>query len=676
MLSGAVLDTGSGGGGNGPAIFTKGIISALPNIVSGASYGYQIPFSQGIGPWSGCSIVNTSCDIPSASASPTTPNNSYSITNGGFLSSTSNISATVENDFFLISYQDNTSTTYSQNYAAYNGANHLKIITPSNLGFITQGNTYSSGNPLATIQAAGNAGTLTWSLVTSFNGLTYPFTTNTGNGNTWAINASTGAITGTATNTGVNTIAVQVSDGTNTATEVYNIGVYQYVTGAPRPAYNPASGTSGGVNCGPGFFTLNGELYESNGTLFRINHTWAATFIHVITISTPWYNAMGINATRQGPESDAYNSGSYPELASVGNMITQHSNHHRFWWCGRWYTYVADGNTQVSGSTSFPLMGTVLKEWVGAIGAYTGTGANGLGNIMNQIGINIANEYGPYNNWGVNFLNIYAAAQAPITGLTATTITFSGTSPFNSTNAGGGIGYVYIKGATWSSTNNDGLYVVSANGTNTLTGTFPSGYVSGGTVWAGAVGIMRAAGYYCPLFITASGGDSGGPPTDITNYGATIIASDPLQSIVWDYHTYYTGGTDSTSQSGFESQTLALLNTQRLSTGAPFVSGEVGIYYADGRQGSPVGGQTTDIPMQKYLQSFNKYGTAAHGWVAYSASAVADSNLGYIRYNPSSSLSDTSDAGYPTSFTVQGKRIVLDPIYGSIVSNTGGTTSF
>ena len=675
MLSGAVLDTGSGGGGNGPAIFTKGIISALPNLVSGSAWSYQIPFSQGVGPYTNCAIVNASCDIPSAATNATTPNNSYTISGGGVLTASANISATVENDYWLISYKDSTSTTYYQNYAAYNAAHPFKIITPANLGFLTQGNVYTSGSPLATLQSAGATGSVTWTSVTSYNGLTYPF--STGTGNSWTVDSTTGKVYGTATHITVDTIAVTATDGGSGATDtvLFTIGTYQYVTGAPRPSQNPSSGTSGGVACGPGFFTLNGELYEPNGTLFRMNHTWAATYNGVgSTISTPFYNAMGINALRTGPESDGLSTGTYPETTAVTDMISQHSDNHRFWWCGRWNLYAADGGTLTTGSVSLPLMGLCLKEWVAALSTYSQTGAGGS-SLMNQIGIQPANEWGHYSTTGLPYLYAYEATQAPITAMTATTLTYSGSSNAFVNNEA--LGFVFIKGAGGVS---DQLCPVTATGGSsgawTLTGTFPTGYTSGGTVWGGAVGILRAAGYYCPIFICASGGDSGGPPADITSYGATIIASDPLQSIVWDYHTYYTGGTDSTSQSGFESQTLSLLNTERSSTGAPFVSGEVGIYYPDGRAGSPSGGVTVDFATPLLLQSFNKYGVPAHGWVSYSTAPHADSTLGFIRYNASSSHSDNSDPGYPTSFTVYGKRIALDPIYGSIVNYTGGATSF
>ena len=648
---------GGGGGGNGPTIFTTGIVSALPNLVSGSSYSYQVTPTQGIPPYNTFAIVDAGCDLRSASGTPTTPNNSYSITTGGVLSSSGNISGTVENDFFLISFKDSTATAYTQNFAAYNASFALKIITPSKLGYITQGNTYTAGTPLATIRAAGNTGSITWSITAH--------STTGASDNSWAIDSSAGTITGTATNTGVNTLTVQAFDGTNTTTEFYNIGVYDYVTGAPRPSYNPGSGTnSAGIPCGPGFFVrANGEIYEGNGTLFRPNHGWAASYPNDITISHPRYASMGGNLIRITPDSNGESLSG--ETTEVNAAVAQHTNFHRVCMHGRWFTYAG---TQISGSSALSTMNAALTEWVGAFASLYSA-------QMNNMWCNIANEYGPYSTWGATYLNVYQAVSAPITGLNSTTLTFSGTSPFNATNAGGGIGLVYIKGATWSGANNDGLYAVSANGANTLTGTFTAtGYVSGGTCWAGAVGILRAAGYYCPLVLTASGGDT---YADIVNYGPTIQASDPLSNCIMDYHAYYTGGlTGDANQAGFESAVCSPLNANKTAHGVPWVIGECGIYYTDAGSGSPSGGVETTFPTYEYLQSTNKYGIGIMAWVSYIAGITGDTSQGFAFYKPSSNLTDASDAGYPNSFSVHGKRIVLDPIYGSVVGNTGGATGF
>jgi Chitobiase/beta-hexosaminidase C-terminal domain len=651
------------GAGNGPAIFAVGGVSALANSVSGTAYSQQLIPSFGVGPYSTFTLVNTGCDLTTATAGvPPTPNNTFAVSPSGLLTCGS-ISATAENNFFLIAYKDSTNATFKQNFACYNAANPLKIVTPSNLGFITQGNVYTNVAPLATIKAAGNLASLTWSLASSFGGLSFPFTTNAGHGNSWTIDAVTGNISGTATNIGVNTIVVQCTDGTNTTTELFNIGVYQYVTGAPRPSYNPSSGTnSQGIPCGAGLYVLNGEVYEPNGRLFRANHGWNATYPNdQFYISTPRYNALGMNLLRVSPDTNGTSLAT--ETTEVNAAIAQHTNNHRVVKHMRYNNYAG---TIFSGSSTVSLLGNSVSEWIGAYASLYSA-------QMNNMWVNIANEWGSFGGTTTGFAAAYSAASAPITGLTATTLTFSGASPFNSTNIDGLL-FVYIKGATWSGANNDGLYAVTTQGASTITGTFPSGYVSGGTAWAGVLGMMRAGGFYGPIVIDCGGGSS---YLDIVNNGVAIFQSDPLQSVIMSYHAYYNGNAASTSQSGFESNICAPLNTNKLNSGVPWMVGELGIYYPDGRAGSPTGGVTTDFPTPQYLQSTNKFGVPCLAWVSYMGGSVrADTTQGFNWYTLSSSNSDASDAGYPSVMSVFGKRINLDPIYGTIVNSTGPATSF
>lgn len=692
MLSGAVLDTGSGGGGNGPAIFPIGGISALPNSVTGAAFSVQLTGSlpNSPPPYTNWAMTDSSCDLLNSTAGvgPTLPT-AFTLTSGGVLASSGVMSSTVANYYFYVTYVDGNSNPQAQYFSTYNGANPLKITTPMLLGIVTQGNVYGSGNPLATIQAAGNAGAVTWSLLSStYGGLSYPFTTGAVN-NTWAINPSTGAITGTATNAGINTILVQAFDGTNTITEVYSIEVYQYVENAPRPSYNPSSGTSGGVPCGPGFFVLNGQVYESNGTIYRnigsSNAQYCDNSDH--RMSTPAMNALSVNASRcflNGPGGTGVTQAN--ESSYVSFMITNWLGTHRMvnfvrWitWGGSWCSGSSHLGASVGTGTQTAGMGDILSQWVTQIGIYSP--------IMNNIWITIANEFGPYTSSWTSFQALYQAVQAPITGLNATTLTFSGTSPFNATNAGGGIGLVYILGATWSGANNDGLYAVTANGTNTLTGTFPSGYVSGGTCWAGAVGILRAAGYYCPLTIDAIGGQG---YEVFTASGAAIMASDPLQSLVFSHHLYANSDNDLT-QTNFENGTgsggtangiLKALNTVRIATGAALVIDEIGVYNADaGIGGIGSGGDVTAFPSTQQMQSMMKYAIPAFHWaLTNNGSPVKDSTFNNttqpMRYVVDSTQSSTALVGHVSICTVFCKHTYLDPIRGMVANFTGLATSF
>ncbi len=655
---------------NGPlAIITS---AALPSGAIGGGYSTTVQASGGTPPYTWTLLSNSSDRLSATAGSQATPaNNAYSVNaSTGVLSYSGNL-AGAENDYFYIQVTDSATPTHSVVSKEFSmdvssSSNPLVIATPANLGHVTQGTVYSS-SPLAILTAVGSAASLTWSITAQ--------TTTGATNNTWSINSSTGAITGTATNVGVNTLTVQATDGTNTATGYYNVGVYQYVTGAPRPSYNPSSGTSPGTNIpvGPGFFVLNGELYEPNGNLFH--QVGANTeYGDVNIISNPWMDALKVNAARlfiAGPHGTGPSQSGEPAYASW--YTTNWTNTHRFLEYTRAYSW--NGN-MVSGSTTLGAdggghagMGELLHEWVTVL-------PTTYAPIMNKISITIANEYGPYSHWGATFGQVYTAVSAPITGLTATTLTFSGTSPFNSTNAGGGIGYVYIRGATWSGANNDGLYVVTTQGTNTITGTFPSGYVSGGTVWAGSVGILRAAGYYCPLVIDSSGGQG---YEDVVNYGPAIVQSDPLKSIVFSYHLY--ANTDNNNnQAQFESGILTPLNTLRINSGAALVVDEVGIYVKDqGGNGTANGGDQTAFPSGQQLQSFDKYGVSYFHWLLNSIGPQSDTDGGNIpgmRYDNSSSQSSATNAGYPSQITAFGKHTFLDPVQGSIANFPGYATSF
>ena len=67
--------------------------------------------------------------------------------------------------------------------------------------------------------------------------------------------------------------------------------------------------------------------------------------------------------------------------------------------------------------------------------------------------------------------------------------------------------------------------------------------ISTNSAWATMVeadiATVRAAGYTCPIVVPTNG--QGQDVTSITTYAAAIVASDPLQSIIFDYHLY--GGT-------------------------------------------------------------------------------------------------------------------------------------
>jgi hypothetical protein len=62
------------------------------------------------------------------------------------------------------------------------------------------------------------------------------------------------------------------------------------------------------------------------------------------------------------------------------------------------------------------------------------------------------------------------------------------------------------------------------------------GYTGGGTLYGGAVGALRAAGYTAPIVIDSGG--AGQDQADLLTYAANIQASDPLQNCVFAFHAY------------------------------------------------------------------------------------------------------------------------------------------
>jgi hypothetical protein len=155
---------------------------------------------------------------------------------------------------------------------------------------------------------------------------------------------------------------------------------------------------------------------------------------------------------------------------------------------------------------------------------------------MNEIAINIANEWGPAAS--TTWQYAYQAVQGTIGNIAGTTLTIdssAATNPFANTP------FAYISGASGITSQVVNLSnPAGTQGAWTVQSSVSlSGYTSGGTLYGGAVGALRAAGYTAPLVIDSGG--SGQDVTDLVTYSAPIQASDPLQNCVFSFHAY--GGT-------------------------------------------------------------------------------------------------------------------------------------
>jgi hypothetical protein len=627
--------------------------AALPNGTIGRAYATTLQASGGKSPYSWTLLSNSSDRLSSSTSQATPANNAYSINASTGVLSYSGSLAGAETDYFYIEATDSAGVVAKKEFAmtVSSSSNPLVIATPSNLGNVAQGAAYTSSSPLATLTAVGAVGPLSWSILSQ---------TSTQTNNNWSINASTGAISGAAGNTGTDTLDISVTDGTNTATGYVNVSVYQYVSGAPRPSYNKGSG----------FFVLNGEIYEPNGNLFRmrgIDQQDAPS-----TPNVGWWNASGVNTVRAD---SAALSSLAAEASNVSALTTVHTNNHRFVLPFRGadrtgYAITTGSSVLGLSSGSNSGMGQIITDWVSAYeyGIYSP--------IMNKIAINIANEWGSYSgNTGSKYQTAYQAVSGTISGISGNTITLSdGTSTNPFVNAVG-LTVAYIKGASGLS---DQLITITgvggSSGAWTVTSsTSLSGWTGGGTLWGGAVGILRAVGYTCPFVIDAGGGQDS---QDFVNYGPAIFQSDPFKSVVFSFHLYAGIGPNNgdgpgdLTQAEFE-QILASFNAMRATYGMAFYVGEFGVYAVDnGNNGYANGGSQTQFPTPQVLQSAEKYGIGDSPWALDSGGTTqTDFNANGFLYDQNS-----SSYGYPSAIKVWGKRAMLDPVRGSVVLATAPTS--
>ena len=619
---------------NVPAVRT---LAALPNAIIGTPYTTSIAMIAGAGgPYTAYAMVDYSSSRSAASGVSTapTPLNIWSINSStGALTCTP---AGAETDYFLISAKDNTSTTVQQYFACTVSAstNTLVIATPVNLGFVQQGQVYNAGAPFTTLVGVGGSGALSWWLVSQ---------SSTGTDNGWAVNSSTGAITGTATNTGTNTLNLSVTDGTNTTTGFVCLTVRPYVTAAPRPAYNT----------GAGLFVRDGEVYDSNGNVVRLR---GYNRLHSDQPNSPNIGS-GIRATGASAiRSSLYPFSPYTEAGYVSYMQQGSINSGAIPIAMRYYG--SSGSSTSTGSPNLGMqqganatgLGYMVQNWANVLSTYTP--------IMNQCIINVANEWGPGNS--INFLYAYQAVSGTISNISGTKITLSnvsGTNPFANSL---GLTIGYLSGSTGNI--NQVITITAVGGVSgawTVTAGASLNTSVNGTLWGGAIGILRAAGYTCPIMIDS--GTYGQDYSDLTNYAVQIWNSDPQKNLIFSYHLY--GNTSSLSTL---TNALSIWTGYTQTYGIPFVIGEFGPYNL------PAGGASlTHFPTQQLIGIFEQYGV---GWLPW---ALDNNNLGgfasddgtwCMRYKPGN-----TDTGLPSARTVFGKMVMNDPRYGLLVGSQQAT---
>jgi mannan endo-1,4-beta-mannosidase len=178
------------------------------------------------------------------------------------------------------------------------------------------------------------------------------------------------------------------------------------------------------------------------------------------------------------------------------------------------------------------------------------------------------------------------------------------------------------------------------------------------TVWRDqyitAVGRMRAASYGGLLMIDSGG--CGQDVDDIANYGAAVLAADPLHNVVFSLHVY--GGTPD----------VATLNTNldRLkAAGLSFLIGEFG-------PGRNIGPSPTNLAPADLMASALSRGVGTLAWAADDnnlPNSMADDDWFSLFFNLLKAYT-----GDPADLTTFGKVVVNDPTVGllAVAKKAGG----
>ncbi len=351
--------------------------ATLPNATNGGGYFYLLQASGGTPPYLWALSSKTGAT-------------NWVVTPGGWLEGAP---TTNESDSIVVTVTDSASHSAQGTFTVSVNSN----LAVMNQNFVVGGISLPpavAGAPYRhALQAAGGSSPYSWNIASGSlpPGLTL---------------SSAGVITGTPTASGnAAGIVFQVTDGTN-ATATANASIT--VTAAnkvARPSYNT----------GNGFFVLNGQLYDPNGNLFRIrgvNRTHydsnSSQGILRAQPNTVRYTMWQINTAPTTPNAGTYENGAY----------TQHIANGQFVIIADFMSTPAAGNIYTSGNTDPTILADVVSWWVANEPTFAP--------IMNQIAINIANEWGPANSsvWATAYQS--AIAQLRAAGYTCPLVIDSG----------------------------------------------------------------------------------------------------------------------------------------------------------------------------------------------------------------------------------------------------------
>jgi len=352
--------TVSGGSGGSLSIVSA---AALPAATKGGMYFYRLQASGGTAPYT--------WSLNSKSGAT-----SWVVTPDGWLEGAP---TSVESDSIVATVSDSASHSAQGTFAVSVNANLAVMGQNFVAGGISLPAAMVGAAYSHTLQAAGGSSPYSWSVASGAlpAGLSL---------------SSAGVITGTpSAAANVSGIVFRVTDNTNasaTASAAITVAAANKVA---RPAYNTGSG----------FFVYKGQLYDPSGNVFRMR---GVDRLHTIgTTYQPGLSKAGPNTVRVmmwGMGVSGYGTAAqYENLA-----VTEHINYKEL----PIITAQTVGGTtnQTSGDTSTADLTATVSWWVSNVSTFAP--------IMNQIAINIANEWGPTNSstWASAYENAIARLRA------------------------------------------------------------------------------------------------------------------------------------------------------------------------------------------------------------------------------------------------------------------------
>jgi hypothetical protein len=329
----------------GPAELRLTSPAALPAATIGGSYVYRLAARGGTAPYT--------WSLRSAGGSA-----SWAVTPEGWLEGAP---TTTQTSSLTVEVTDSSNQTARGTVSITVNSNLAVMDQDLSTGRISLPPAVAGNAYVHQLQAAGGAHRYTWSIDCGSLPSGLKLSTN-------------GIISGTPTSSGSFAAAVKVSDsahGSATANATLSVSDPDQVA---RPSYNKSGG----------FFVYQGRLYDPHGKAFRIR---GVNRVHFDNPDQPGMGNAQVNAVRffmydiggrGAPAAAAYKDLAVEQNIAYGELpIITAAN-------------VAGTSKYSTGDPSTEDLASIVSWWVGNETAFAP--------IMNQLAINIANEWGPANS--------------------------------------------------------------------------------------------------------------------------------------------------------------------------------------------------------------------------------------------------------------------------------------